>query len=222
MAPTRLYLADDHAILRDGLRLLLDQSEEYEIIGESGDGKQALDEIINLQPDIVILDISMPTMTGVEISNHLKNYYSTIKIIILSRHDNEVYVEELLNYGIDGYVLKENASEDLTRALEEALAGRVYLSPAITQHVVSDFRNKKESNSTEGDIDPEIYSKLSKREREVLKLLAEGRSHKDIASTLWISPATVKTHRNNIMKKLDVHNMADLVLYAVKSGMVET
>lgn len=218
-----IYLADDHTILREGLKLILADKKRYDIIGESGDGKEALEEIKQLKPDIVLLDISMPTMSGIEIARYIRNYYPQIRIVILTRHDNEVYVEQLLKFGINGYVLKENAAQDLARAIEAAIQGYTYISPEITSQLVSDFPTNASKNLIGAPLDKgEHFARLTPREREILKLLAEGKSNKEISSLLWISPATVKTHRNRIMKKLDIHNIADLVIYAVKSGLIET
>ncbi len=218
-AKTSIYLADDHTILRDGLRVILEANEAYSIVGESSDGKIALEEIERKKPDIVILDISMPSMTGIEIARQIKKYNADIKVIMLSRHDNKMYIRKLLDIGINGYVLKENAADDLTRAIEAAQAGKVYLSPDITSQILSDL---DEQVIDEEKATSEIYEKLTNRERQILKLLAEGNSNKEIATSLFISPATVKTHRINIMKKLDIHRLADLVKYAIQHGMVET
>jgi DNA-binding NarL/FixJ family response regulator len=219
MNKTKIFLADDHAILREGLRYILGSVTGYEVVGESGDGREALAMIEKLKPDIAIIDISMPGMTGVEIARQVKKYTRTVRIIILSRHDNEEYVNELLKLGVNGYVLKDNAGDDLLRAVAEVSNGNIYLSPRITRKIVTDYLSPGVREAS-GRPDSQ-FTTLSTREREILKLIAEGRSNAEIASTLWISDKTVKVHRSNIMKKLDIHKVADLVKYAVKSGLVE-
>lgn len=215
MKKARLFLADDHAILREGLVHILSKVPEYDVIGESGDGKEALDRIEKLKPDLAILDVSMPTMTGIEISREIKRYNPGVKILILTQHDNEAYVKQLLKNGIDGYILKENASDELLKAVEVILKGKSYLSPEITKKIVSGF---SEDNGTRED-ERSPFTVLSNRERVILKLIAEGKSNREIASTFFISDQTVKTHRANIMKKLDIHKLADLVKYAIKCGI---
>ncbi|HSV97022.1 MAG TPA: response regulator transcription factor [Spirochaetota bacterium] len=219
MNKTKIFLADDHAILREGLRYILGSVTGYEIVGESGDGREALGMIEKLKPDIAIVDISMPGMTGIEIARQVRKYTPSVSIIILSRHDNEEYVNELLKLGVNGYVLKDNAGDDLLRAVAEVSKGNIYLSPRITRKIVTDYLAP---GAREAARRPDSqFTALSTREREILKLIAEGRSNAEIASTLWISDKTVKVHRSNMMKKLDLHKVADLVKYAVKSGLVE-
>lgn len=219
MKKTTIFLADDHSILREGLRLILSGNPNYEIIGEAGDGKEALELIEKLKPDITVLDISMPTLSGIEVARQLYKYVKNTKIIILSRHDSEEYIKQLLHYGVYGYVLKDDAGDDLIRAIEEVLKGNIYLSPRIATHIVSDYIYLEKSKSDV--IQKSSFDILSARERVVLKLIAEGKDSNEIASSLRISSYTVKTHRSNIMKKLDLHKTADLVTYAVKNGIVE-
>lgn len=219
MSNVRIFLADDHAILREGLKFIITSIDGYEIIGESGDGKQALEMIEKLKPDVAIIDITMPTMTGIDISRHLKKYNSGVKIIILSRHSNDEYVNILLKYGIRGYVLKDNAGDDLLRAIAEVLQGNIYLSPRITKSVISGHVAQDNADSSDGKT--VRFSVLSGREQEILKLIAEGKSNVEIASLLWISEKTVKVHRANIMKKLNIHKVTDIVKYALKSGIIE-
>lgn len=207
----RVFLADDHAIMREGLRHILNAVDFLEVVGEAGDGGEALESIEAMKPDMVILDISMPTVTGVEIARKLRRYHPSIKVIVLSRYDNQEYVQQLLKYGIHGYVLKDDAGQDLLRAIEAVRKDETYLSPRITKHLMADV-----GGETSGQ-----FTRLTNREREVLKHIAEGRSTDEIAKILWISPRTVKIHRQNIMKKLDLHKVADLVKYAIKAGLVE-
>lgn len=215
MNRTKIYLADDHAILRDGLKHILSGEGGMVVVGEAGDGKTAYEEIERIKPDVAVLDISMPVLTGLEVARLLRKYNNEIKIIILSRHDNEEYIQEALKNGINGYILKDNAGDDLIRAIHEVLKGNVYLSPRIvtmlTRGIVTNEKNDK--NVRDGI--------LSHREKEVLKLVAEGTQSSEIASLLRISVKTVKVHRLNIMNKLDIHNVTDLVKYAIKNGLIE-
>lgn len=213
MKDLRVYLVDDHTILREGLRLILSQASGVEIVGEQGDGRAAMEEIDQLKPDLVVLDISLPSLSGVEIARQIRKYHPAMKILVLSRHDNQEYVEQLLKYGVQGYILKEEAGSDLLKALDVIRKGENYLSPRITKHLVSGMERKKSAN------DP--FEILTNREREVLKLVAEGKSNEKIAQALWISAKTVKVHRANIMRKLDIHKVADLVKYAIKAGIIE-
>ncbi len=224
MRKVKIFLADDHSIVREGISLILQSEADYEVIGESGDGREALDLIEKLKPHIAIVDISMPSMTGIEVARYLKKYTPDVKIIILSRHDNEEYVHQLLEFGINGYILKDDAGDDLIRAVEEVLKGNLYLSPRIATTLIGDFISMKKSTLKMGDISEAVSSPfkvLSSREREVLKLIAEGRTNNEVGDLLRISPMTAKCHRANIMKKLNIHKVNELVSYAIKNGFVE-
>lgn len=211
----KLFIADDHGILREGLKHILNSMPGCEVVGEAADGQEALERIEEIKPDLAILDISMPEMTGIEVARRLRKYNPQIKIIVLTRHDNEEYVDQLLKYGIQGYVLKDDAGDDLMRAVEAVRKDETYLSPRITKKLMSDYgRPNRRQDSGQ-------FSLLTNREREILKLIAEGKTNEQIAKQLWISPRTAKVHRANIMKKLDVHKVADLVKYAIKTGLVE-
>lgn len=215
---SKVFLADDHGILREGLKHILNQTGYCEVVGEAANGKEALEKIDEIKPDIVILDISMPELTGIEAARKIRKYHPEMKVIILSRHDNEEYLEQLLKYGIHGYVLKDDAGHDLIRAMEAVLKGETYLSPRITTRIMKDLsapgREKRDPGTSR-------FQSLTNREREILKLIAEGKSNEDIGQDLRISPRTVKVHRSNLMRKLDVHKVADLVKYAVKTGLIE-
>jgi DNA-binding NarL/FixJ family response regulator len=213
------FLADDHTILREGLKLIIEDVPHYIVIGEAGDGKEALEFIEKLKPDVAILDISMPTMSGIDVVRYMKKYVPDSKIIILSRHDNEEYVKELLKTGVNGYVLKDDAGDDLLRAIEAVLKGNVYLSPGVATRVVSDYVSMEKAAPVEEGVSQ--FDLLTGREREVLKLIAEGKSGQEIAECLRISSRTVKVHRANIMKKLGVHKSSELVIYAVRNNMIE-
>ncbi len=215
---TKIFLVDDHTILREGLKLIIEDVENYCVVGESGDGKEALDLIEKLEPDISILDISLPGMSGIDIVRHLKKYQLATKIIILSRHDNDEYIKQLLKLGVDGYVLKDDAGEDLLRAVEAVLNGDKYLSPRVASQVVSEYISLDGMIGKPGESQ---FDLLTGREREVLKLLAEGMTGQEAADCLRISARTIKAHRANIMKKLDIHKTSELILYAVKNHIVE-
>ncbi|TGL62039.1 response regulator [Leptospira sarikeiensis] len=216
----KLYLVDDHAILREGLRLIISGQNDLEIIGENGNAEQALDEIGKLEPDILITDISMPGVSGIDLVKGVKRYYPKVQVIILSRHDNEEYIQKLVDLGINGYVLKDDAGEDLLRAIDAVRRKETYLSPRIATRVLSGIGRKKTGELQEEG--PSVFSVLSDRERQILKLISEGNSNEKIGKLLHISPATVKVHRANIMKKLDLHKVADLVVYAIRAGIVES
>ncbi|TGK07812.1 DNA-binding response regulator [Leptospira semungkisensis] len=215
----KLYLVDDHAILREGLRLIISGQSDLQIIGENGNAEQALDEIGKLEPDILITDISMPGVSGIDLVKGVKRYYPKVQVIILSRHDNEEYIQKLVDLGINGYVLKDDAGEDLLRAIDAVRRKETYLSPRIATRVLSGIGKKKNGEPEDG---PSVFSVLSDRERQILKLISEGNSNEKIGKLLHISPATVKVHRANIMKKLDLHKVADLVVYAIRAGIVES
>ncbi|TGK34529.1 DNA-binding response regulator [Leptospira gomenensis] len=217
---TKIFLVDDHAILREGLKMILSEQPGLEICGESGDAEKALDQIGKLSPDLVITDISMPGLSGIDLVKNLRKYYPQIRSIILSRHDNKEYVQKLLELGINGYVLKDDAGNDLLRAIEAVHKGETYLSPGITSHFLSGFVGGKQGEENQDA--RKAFSVLSDREREILKLVAEGNSNEAIGKILRISPATVKVHRANIMKKLDLHKVADLVMYAIRAGLIES
>lgn len=218
MKKYKIFIADDHAILREGLCAIIQGVPGFEVIGESGDGREALEMIEQIIPDVVILDISLPSMTGVEISRQLRKYHPEIKIVILSQYNNDEYVEHLMHYGVHGYILKENTSIDLIRAISEVMKNNIYLSPEITKKMVNSFiMNRQQENNIAGN----IISKITPRELEIVKLIAEGKSNKQISSLLFISEKTVNVHRSNIMKKLNINKVTDIVIYAMKKGLID-
>jgi DNA-binding NarL/FixJ family response regulator len=215
----KIYLVDDHAMVRDGLKYILSSDEQFDVVGDCGDGRIAQDEIDRLGPDVVILDISMPSITGLETARQIRRYNKIIKIIILSRHNNEEYVREALKIPVNGYILKDNAGDDLIRAVRDVLKNNIYLSPEIMTSLINQIFIP--SQAAYNIQEKGIYDTLSNREKEVIKLVAEGKSGSEIASLLRISQKTVKVHRLNIMNKLNIHNTADIVKYAVRNGLVE-
>lgn len=215
MKKIKVFLADDHKILREALVILLSQQENIEVAGEAADGQEAYSKIIRLKPDIAILDISIPQLNGLDLAAKLKQEITDIKIIILTMHKTEDFVTRALCTGVKGYVLKENALEELIQCIETVYNNKMFLSQNITQLVVNGFINNCQTkNSPETEV-------MSAREREILQLLAEGTSNKDISSILNLSIKTVETHRANIMRKMGFRNVADIVLYAVRNHIIE-
>jgi two-component system response regulator NreC len=210
-------IADDHAVLREGLRLLLSSFPQFEVIGEAEDGLSAVKTALELQPNILLLDIQMPNMRGIEAIAEIKRQAPQIKILILSMHDRGEYVLQAMQSGANGYILKKSAAAELVSALGHICAEGFYLSPSISRYVVTRWLNDEaDLQSTEPK-----DSQLSERERGVLKLIAEGRSNKEVAGLLHISPKTVETHRARIMHKLELHTVPDMVRYAIKTGLVD-
>lgn len=202
-----VFLADDHKIFRQGLRLLLSSLEGIEVVGEAGAGDEALNQISALLPDIAILDIAMPKLDGLEVLKQLREKTVPTKIIILTMHKDEKVLRKALFCGASGFVLKDNAFEDLAYAIQTALSGGVFVSPVLTDKLIWDGLKDK-------------VILLSDREKEVLKLIASGFTNKEIANRLNISIKTVETHRSRLMEKLNIHKLSELVIYAVRSGIV--
>ncbi len=213
-----IYIADDHALLRDGVRLILSKNKTFEVVGESDNGKTALEEVEKLNPDLVLLDISMPIMTGLEAARQIRKYNTKMKVAILSRHDNDAFVQQAIQYGLNGYILKDYAGDELIRAIIEIMAGNMYLSPKLIKSVTS--RMLPSGKNGKVNIQAEEYL-LSDREKQVLKLICEGYDKTEISAILRIAVKTVQVHRQNIMKKLDIHSVIDLVKYGIKNGLIE-
>lgn len=207
----KVILADDHQIVREGIAHLLESFGNMDIVGQAGDGHEAVKLSAELQPDILILDITMPKMRGVEVITEVRSQSPKTKIIILSMHNKEIYIKECMKNGASAYLLKESAVNELKSAVDYVMNDQIYLSPAISKGVVQDWLAPKEHADS---------SPLTVREKEILKLLAEGHSNKEIAAMLFISPKTVETHRHRINEKLNLGNVADLVRYAIKEGLV--
>lgn len=212
----RLFLVDDHTVVRQGLAKLLDAEPDLEVVGEAENGREAIKKVEKLQPDVVIMDIAMPQMNGIEATRHITRLAPRPKVIILSMHTHDRYISELLQIGASGYLLKDASGRDIAQAIREVFKGNTYLSPSISRRVIDDYVSMKNKHS--GD---DLYAKLSNREREVFQMIAESRSTKDIADILCVSPSTVKTHRANIMEKLQIDNMTDLIRMAVRLGIVD-
>ena len=212
-----IMIADDHTVLREGLRLLLCSYPQFEVIGEAEDGITAVSTALQLKPDVLLLDIAMPNMRGIEAILEIKRLEPDIKILVLSMHDREEYVLQAMKNGADGYILKKSAAAELVAALNHVISGEIYLSPSISRYVVRNWLRDEESMA----VVSRAETKISERERTVLKLIAEGRSNKEVANLLHISAKTVETHRARIMSKLELRTVPDLVRYAIKSGLVD-
>jgi DNA-binding NarL/FixJ family response regulator len=207
--PTRIILADDHTIVRQGIKSLLER-EGMQVVAEAADGREAIRHAEALAPDIVVMDIGMPTLNGMEAARELARCCPKVKPILLTQHDEPQYVSAALRAGVKGYVLKSQITGDLVQAIQQVLRGQVYLSPGISGSVMAALHSKTQS------ADP-----LTSRERQVLQLIAEGKSTKDVAALLGVSVKTAESHRSRLMQKLDIHETASLVRYAVKHGLVQ-
>ena len=214
--PIKIFLADDHTIVRQGLAKLLEAEPNIKVVGEAQDGREAVNKAQNLSPDIVIMDIAMPLLNGIEATRQIKKILPQTKIIILSMHSHDRYISELINLGASGYLLKDSTGGEIVKAVSAAMKGDVYLSPSISRRVVEDYLSLKKTSSRE-----DLYAKLSNREREVFQMIAEGHSTRKISDILCVSPSTVKTHRANIMEKLQMDNISQLIQFAIRLGIVE-
>ncbi len=210
-----IVLADDHTILREGLRALLTADPSFEIVGEARDGREAVRCVERLGPDLLLMDLSMPRMSGMDAIREVKKRYPKTKIIALTVHKTEEYLLATLQAGADGFVLKDATHGELIMAIKSVMGGKAYLSPGVSEKVIEGYLEGKKSNRSLS-----TWDSLSQREREVLKLIAEGYKNKEIAEDLCISLKTVEKHRANLMKKLDLHNAAALTVYAVDKGLV--
>ncbi len=215
MKKTRILLADDHGVVRKGLRFLLESEPGLEVVGEAADGRQAVDMAAELKPDVVVMDIAMPRLNGIEATRQVVRERPEVSVIILSMHSDEEYLVRTLTAGAKGYLLKDSAEVELVRAIHSVSEGKPYFSPSISKTLLEDYlRHLQQRGLTDS------YDLLTDREKEVLQLLAVGKTNKEIATILDLSPYTVETHRNHIMQKLDLHNTAEIVLYAVRKKLV--
>jgi len=215
MAKLRILLGDDHTLLRHGLRKILQERSEWEVVAEAGDGREAVRQTLALHPDVAILDIGMPLMNGIEATRQIVRRLPDLRVLILSMHANEPYIIQALKAGATGYLLKDSADTDLIRGVSAVAAGKSFFSPAVAKVMLDDYvRHLAEK----GIVDR--FDSLTEREREIFQLAAEGHTNKEIAELLSVSPATVETHRGHILQKLDVHSTAELVLYAVRRGVI--
>ncbi len=214
MPEIRVLIADDHAILRDGIRSLLEIQPEIRVVGEAANGREALEKVKLLSPDVVLMDVAMPEMNGLEATRQIKALHPQIKILILTQHDDREYVEPLLQAGASGYVLKRSGGREVLTAIRQVYESGAYLEPSIARQVIEGFTQREAKTD-----DP--LETLTARERQVFQLLVSGKSNKEIAHTLRISAKTVSVHRTNLMAKLNVHNSIELAHFAAQHGLLE-
>ncbi len=212
----RVLLADDHTILRAGLRMMLNAQPDIEVVGEASDGRQAVAEAQRLEPDLILMDITMPECNGIEATRQVKRLLPDIRVLVLTMHENEEYLFQVLRAGAAGYILKEAADTELISAIRVISTGRFYLSPSAQTLMIGDYLQRVHLGE-----ERDSYSGLTEREREILKLVAEGYTNNQIAEQLFISPKTVDTHRTHVMDKLNLHSRAELVKYAMRRGLLE-
>lgn len=215
MNPIRILLADDHTVMRNGLRLLLERQRNLTVVGEASDGREAVRLAEQLSPEVVVMDIAMPNLNGIEAARQIGATNPHIAIVILSMHSDESYVIRALKAGARAYLLKDSAEGDLIAAIHAITDGKSFFSPAISRILVEDYMRQLEQKHVE-----DTYELLTAREREILQLLAEGKTNKEVAAMLNLSIYTVETHRTHILQKLNLHNVPELILYAVRKGII--
>lgn len=211
----RILIADDHGIVREGLRLKLQQKSEYAVVGEAVDGREAVRLAKELNPDVVIMDIGMPNLNGIQATAQILRQNPRIAVIILSMYGDETYLSRILAAGAKAYLLKDSAHEELYRAVQAVLQGKPFFSPAIAKVMLEDYMRRLQQRGLQ-----DSYDLLTDREKEILQLLAEGKTNKEVSSVLNVSPFTVEAHRAHMMQKLDLHSTADIVLYAVRKKII--
>jgi RNA polymerase sigma factor (sigma-70 family) len=215
-AVVRVLLVDDHTILREGVRSLLADEPDLRVIGEARDGVEAVEQVGRLGPDVVVMDMVMPRMNGLEATQQIKKRHPDVKILILSMYDDDEYVQQIIQAGASGYVLKRVASDDLVRAIREVYRGSSFLYPPIAAKLIEDYVRRVRGAEADEAVEP-----LTAREREVLTLIADGNTNQEIAEQLCVSKKTVESHRANIMRKLDLHDVTELVKYALRKGLIK-
>lgn len=214
MKALRILLADDHTVVRQGLRKVLEERPEWQVVAEAGDGREAVRLAEQVVPDVAILDIAMPLLNGIEATRQITRRVPTTRVVVLSMHADEAYVTQILQAGATAYLLKDSADVDLIHAVDEVSRGKSFFSPAIARVMLDDYVRQGPDKGASR------YESLSEREREIFQLIAEAKTNKEIASLLNVSPKTVETHRGHIMEKLDLHSAAEIVLYAVRQGVI--
>lgn len=215
MGSLRILLADDHTLVRHGLRKILEERPDWEVVAEVGNGHDAVQQALELKPDVAILDIGMPVLNGVEATRQIIRRQPGVKVLILSMYSQEAFVTQAVQAGARGYLLKDSVGTDLSRAVTAVVEGKSFFSPAVAKVMLDEYLRRLADRGI-----TDRYDSLTEREREVFQLIAEGRSNKEIAAVLGISPGTVDTHRGRIMEKLDVHSAVEIVLYAVRRGII--
>jgi len=212
----RVLIAEDHNLLRQGLRSLIGSLPDFEVVGEARDGKEALVQAIDLEPDVILMDLSMPGMNGIEATAQVKRRMAGVRVLALTAYRTEEYVREALRAGVDGYILKDASYDELVMALRSVIGGKKYLSPDVSGQLVDGYLHGERSEAKAAP-----WVRLTTRERSILKLIAEGRTNRATAEFLHVSPKTVEKHRANLMRKLGLRNVAELTLVALESGMIE-
>jgi two-component system response regulator NreC len=215
MEKIRVFLVDDHTVVRQGLRRILESDDEIEIVGEAGDGRTAIDLVQKLRPHVVVMDVAMPELNGIEATRQILKRVEGAKVLVLSMHGDDVYVRQALKAGARGYLLKDSEDLDLIKAVKAIRGGGSFFSPPVSKVVLSGYLGDKADGDTEDSV-----ARLTDREREVLQLIAEGKTNKEVAHALSVSVNTVETHRKHIMEKLDLHNTAELVRFAIRTKIV--
>lgn len=215
MKKIRIVLADDHQLIRSGLRVLLERQPDLSVVAEAKDGREAVAAVQSLKPDVLVIDIGMQNLNGIEAARQLTESHSDVAIVFLSMHSDESYVLRALKAGARGYLLKDSAEADLIRAIHAVAGGKSFFSPAVSKVLLDDYMRKLQRSGAE-----DAYDLLTPREREILQLLVEGKSNKDVANMLNLSVYTVETHRSNIMQKLNLKGVPELILYAVRKGII--
>lgn len=215
MSKIRILLADDHAVMRTGLRLVLERQSDFEVVGEASDGREAVALTQQHKPEVVVMDVTMPNLNGIEAARQVSGSMPNVGIVMLSMHSDEAYVLRALKAGARGYLLKESAESDLIAAIRAVNAGKAFFSPAVSRMLVEDYVRQLQDREIE-----DSYELLTTREREILQLIAEGKSNKEIAAILNLSLYTIETHRGNLMEKLNLHTVPELILYAVRKGVI--
>jgi len=210
----KILIVDDHALVREGISALLRMQEDMEVLGEAANGKEAIEKTVQLRPDIILMDIAMPGLGGIETTFEIKKLYPDIKILILSQHDDSEYIGRLIKAGVSGYILKHALGTDLLSAIRAVARGEFYLYPSIASQVINGYLGKKE-------ISDDIYEKLTDREKQIIKLLAEGNTAKEIANLLDISVKTVIAHQTNIYEKLNIHSRTEIIKFAIRRGIIK-
>ena len=215
MKKIRVLLADDHTLIRGGLRLTIEQHADLSVVAEAEDGRQAVALAASLKPDVAVLDIGMPNLNGIEAAKQITQGDSRTAVVVLSMHRDETYILRALKAGVRGYLLKDSAESDLVRAIRSVADGKSFFSPSVSKVLLEDYMRKLQRTGAE-----DSYDLLTPREREILQLVAEGKSNKEIAADLNLSVYTVETHRANIMEKLQLKSLPELILYAVRKGII--
>ncbi len=212
---TRILLADDHVVMRSGLRMVLEKQPDFEVVGEADDGRQAIRLAEELKPDVAVIDIAMPNLNGIDAAKQITASDPKIAVVILSMNADEGYIMRALKYGAKAYLLKDSAEADLIRAVRAVREGKSFFSPAVSRMLLEDYVRQLQQRGVE-----DSYELLSVREREILQLIAEGKANKEVAALLNLSLHTVETHRTHILQKLNLHSVPELILYAVRKGII--